>query len=272
MVLVMSIVVDTRTVFLTLLIGYFIAMALTLAYWNGSMRLPSLQVYIGAKSAQAVALFLLALRGYIPGALSILLANSMLFVVYALEICVLLHLQGMLTTRMKRLYAGLTLGGIIGFLLIYMFANQEEYRIAFVSAQLAFMFLPAYRLMIARHASLLARVMGALYLFLGIYLLIRADAAVFGYDWASYYRPGEFQLLILIVLFLVVVVSHTGFVLLFKEQANRELVRLANQDDLTGALNRRTFAILTARVRRYLGADDLLVRYGGDEFGILLPG
>jgi len=312
----MSIVLDARTVFVTLLIGYLIALLLTLAYWNGSMRLATLKVYVGAKSLQALALFLTVQRGHVPDVLSIWLANSMLFVVYTLEICVLLSLQNLLTTRMKQLYAVLASGSIAGFLYIFLFNNQEEIRISFASALLAILFLPAYRLIAVRGASPLTRAMGALYLGVGVWMLVRASAALLGYDWASFYRPSEFQLPTLLILFLIIVFGHLGIVLLMKEQSHRELVRLANQDDLTGALNRRTFAIrahrqlvryakkrqpvsyllfdvdrfktindtyghyvgdqvlqhLASRIRQHLGADDMLVRYGGDEFGILLLG
>ncbi|WP_174812924.1 GGDEF domain-containing protein [Paenibacillus cellulosilyticus] len=312
----MSIVMDARTVFATLLVGYLIALVLTLAFWNGSMKLVTLRVYLGAKGMQAAALFLLALRGSIPGILSILLANSVLFIVYTLEICVLLHLQKILTMRMRRQYVFLALGSIVGFLFIYLFNNHEESRIAYASLLLAIIFLPAYRLVVARKASVLARIMGALYLSVGVWMLVRASAAALNYDWASYYRPNEYQLPGLLMSFLVIVVGHTGVVLLVKEQSTKELIRLANQDDLTGALNRRTFSIraerqlarcakmrkplsyllfdvdrfktindtyghyvgdqvlqhLASRVRQHLGTEDMLVRYGGDEFGILLPG
>ncbi|GMK37784.1 GGDEF domain-containing protein [Paenibacillus sp. CCS19] len=312
----MSIVLDARTVFATLLIGYLIALVLTLAYWNGSLKLATLKVYIGAKSMQAIALYFAALRGHIPDVLSVLLANSMLFIVYTLEICVLLSLQRILTVRMKWLYVILTLASIAGFLFIYFFNNQEETRIAFASVLLAIIFLPAYRLIVVRGASPLARVMGTLYLCVGIWMLIRSGGAVLGHNWASFYQQSDVQLPMLLVLFLIIVVGHTGIVLLMKEQSHRELVRLANQDDLTGALNRRTFAIraerqlaryakkrqplsymlfdvdrfkiindtyghyvgdqvlqhLASRVRQHLGTQDMLVRYGGDEFGILLPG
>ncbi|MBD3921939.1 GGDEF domain-containing protein [Paenibacillus sp. PR3] len=312
----MSISLDAQTVFATLLIGYLIALVLTLAYWNDSMRLVTVRVYIGAKSMQAVALFLVSMRGYMPETVSILLGNSILFVVYALEICALLHLQRVLTKRMKWLYAFITAGSIAGFSLIYLLHNREEFRIAFASVLLAVIFLPSYRLLLARGASPLARVMGALYFGVAIWMLVRAGAAVLGYKWASFYTPSEYQLPTLLVLFLIIVVGHTGVVLLMKEQSHRELVILANQDDLTGALNRRTFAIqaerqlvryaklhkpmsyllfdvdrfktindtyghyvgdqvlqhLASRVRHHLDKDDMLVRYGGDEFGILLPG
>lgn len=316
MVLIMSITLDARAVYTTLLIGYLIALAVTMAYWHGSMKFETIKVYAGAKSLQVVGLFLLSMRDSIPSVLSVLIANCILCIVYTLEICVLFNLQHMLTARMKWLYRSIALGGVTGFLLIYAFSDGDEWQTAFSCIMTAITFIPAYRVVAARSATMLARVMGTLYLLVCVWLIVRAGGAALGQAWASFYKPSEYQLPSLLFLFLMIVMGHIGIVLLVKEQLQRELVELANQDDLTGALNRRAFTILAerqlklcartrkpisyllfdvdrfkiindtyghyvgdqvlrhlaTRIRRHLGTEDMFVRYGGDEFGILLPG
>lgn len=119
----------------------------------------------------------------------------------------------------------------------------------------------------------------------------------------------------LLVLFAACIVATFGFIVLHKESAEAEAVRLATMDPLTGAYNRRTFHEIAERelsrvrrggqplsivlididhfrqvnerhghrvgdtalqrvaelIRSALRKEDMLVRFGGEEFLVLLP-
>jgi len=128
-------------------------------------------------------------------------------------------------------------------------------------------------------------------------------------------NPGGFQSLLFVAAVAAALLGTFGFVLLQKERAEGEAVRMATMDPLTGAYNRRTFHEIAERemararragqplsiimvdldhfrpvneahgnrvgdemlqrvadlIRSALRKEDLLVRYGGEEFLVLLP-
>ncbi len=129
-------------------------------------------------------------------------------------------------------------------------------------------------------------------------------------------NPGPFQsALFVIAAAVAAMVSTFGFMMLHKERADREAVRMATMDPLTGAYNRRTFHEIAEReisrarragqplsiiivdidhfrpvneqhgnragdevlrqvadlIRSALRKEDVLVRYGGEEFLVMLP-
>jgi len=128
-------------------------------------------------------------------------------------------------------------------------------------------------------------------------------------------NPGPFQSALFIVAACAALVSSLGFMLLHKERAEGEAVRMATMDPLTGAYNRRTFHEIAERemsralragqplsiimvdidhfrpmneahgnragdemlqkvadlIRSALRKEDMLVRYGGEEFLVMLP-
>jgi diguanylate cyclase (GGDEF)-like protein len=131
----------------------------------------------------------------------------------------------------------------------------------------------------------------------------------------AFINPTAFQSAIFVVAAGAAIVSTFGFVMLHKERADGEALRMATMDPLTGAYNRRTFHEIAERelsrarragqplsiivldidnfrpvnesygnrtgdevlqkiadiVRLALRKEDMLVRYGGEEFLVMLP-
>lgn len=131
----------------------------------------------------------------------------------------------------------------------------------------------------------------------------------------SFVQPNAFQSALFIAACAAALASTFGFMLLHKERAEGEAVRMATMDPLTGAFNRRTFHDIAEReiararragqplsiilvdidhfrpindrhghragdvvlqkmadvIRGALRKEDMLVRYGGEEFLVLLP-
>jgi diguanylate cyclase (GGDEF)-like protein len=154
----------------------------------------------------------------------------------------ILKLLNVLTKRMKITIFLMAFIDIIVFHLAILFFNTESNRIAIASFGTAMlMILPVYHLVYKGQSSRLRRIMGMFYLFLTLALCGRGVVTLFSSHTWSFFTPGLFQTLSFLGLYLVMLIGNTGFILILKEQADQELIRLASFDDLTGALNRRVF-------------------------------
>ncbi|WP_198158793.1 GGDEF domain-containing protein [Robertmurraya korlensis] len=173
---------------------------------------------------------------------TISISNTLLFLGTSFEMIALLKLMNVFSKKLKTVYSIMTISNLVAFHLAILFFNTESNRIAIASFGTAMlMLLPVYHLVYRRETSRLRRIMGLFYLFLALALFGRGIVTLFSsYSW-SFFNPGYFQTLSFIGLYLVMLIGNTGFILILKEQADEELIRLASYDDLTGALNRRVF-------------------------------
>ncbi|MGC5325022.1 GGDEF domain-containing protein [Brevibacillus sp. SYSU BS000544] len=238
----MDLLLDMKTIFITLVVGHLFTVILISAYWRHHQKDTTINTFFIAKCVQAIAWFFLTLRNGIPDVLTISIANSLLFIGASLEIIAVLMLQHAFTVRLKKVYILLTICNIVGFHLILFFYNFESVRIAFASVGVAVLvIIPAWRMVREKTASMLMKIIGYLYLFVIVSLFGRAVVALFLNQSMGLFTPGIYQTLSFLALYLVMMQGNTGFVLLLKEQVDQELLRLASYDDLTGTLNRRTF-------------------------------
>lgn len=313
----MNLFLDTKVIILLLGIGYLFTFILIIAYGHKHTKNLTVNTFFLAKCTQTIAWFCMILRGGIHDFLSISFANSLLFIGSSLEIIALLSLQYALRPKTKMIYLVLTLLSIIGFQLIFLFNNKENIRIAYYSLVTAVIYIPVYRMVMGKALTLLMRIIGSIYLLVIVATLVRGVTALLAPTVStSFYTPGAYQLISLLSIYIFTNLGSIGFILLMKEKADHELIRLASYDDLTGTLNRRTFTEnakqylvnyakrrqslsyllfdidnfksindtyghhigdqvlqdLTMQIKQHLDKDDLFGRYGGDEFGILLPG
>ncbi len=143
----------------------------------------------------------------------------------------------------------------------------------------------------------------------GVAVMLAVDPMI------AFVAPGTFQSALFVAAAAAAIVSGFAFLLLHKERAEGEALRMATTDPLTGAYNRRTFHEIAERelsrirragqplsiiildidhfrpvnenygvrvgdevlqkiadiVRLALRKEDMLVRYGGEEFLVMLP-
>ncbi|GGA33170.1 GGDEF domain-containing protein [Paenibacillus physcomitrellae] len=239
----MNIALDMKTVFTLVVLGHLCTMILISAYRRHFAQDSAIYLFSMSKWLQAAVWGLSVFRFTLPGILGIALPNLILFIAAGLELSAVLKVIGGMDLRVKR-YMILLMGvSLFGYLLIFFVYNTEWLRICFSSLMLSlFMAYPVYRLAGDKQASALKKTLSVMYGILCITLLVRAVLAVKMVDQMSLYSEANlYQLASYFSIFFMMLVGNIGFILLSKEQADERLLQLASYDDLTGALNRRTF-------------------------------
>ncbi|HWL23762.1 MAG TPA: GGDEF domain-containing protein [Ureibacillus sp.] len=238
----MDLLLDTKTILITLVIGHLFTVVLISSYWRSHFRDRTFNTFFLAKCIQALAWFLSGFRGALPDLFTIPFANSLQIIGTALESIALLKLVNGYVGLYKKFYISLTITFIVIFHMIYIFYNVETIRIFCSSITTAIIaILPAYHLVRGKSSTLLMKLMGFLYYLVGISFLIRGIFAISSKQEMGLFTPGFIQTLSLLSIYLIMIVGNIGFILILKERADAELVHMAYYDDLTQALNRRTF-------------------------------
>ncbi|WP_042356819.1 hypothetical protein [Bacillus rubiinfantis] len=198
----MNLLLDMKTIVLTLVVGHLFTILLISSYWRNHSRDSTLNTFFLAKCIQGAAWFLLALRNGISDIFTISVANSLLFIGSALEAIALLKLIDSFQSKTKKFNIGLIIAYLVGFHLLLYFYNYEPARIAFASFSTAVLcFLPAYRLMIGKHSTLLTKIMGILYFLVTISFFARGIAAITSNEEMSLFTPGFIQTISFLSLF-----------------------------------------------------------------------
>ena len=266
-------------------------------------------------AVQSLAFALLAGRGALPDALSIVVANALLAVAIVFQAAAIVEFNH----RRLAVWAPYAAAGLVGALWIVLL--PMSYRVRAIAAGLVFgtgmlaivILIDQLRLVLStqtRWIMIGGFIAGAFSFY------ARAIAAWLSPEMISgLLAPSLFQSVIFIWAFAAIVVTSFGFLLMHTERAEAQSNRLAITDPLTGTLNRRIFVELAERelaicrlenasfslmmldldlfkhvndnyghqsgdavlkrfaeiVQECLRKEDLLVRYGGEEFCVLLP-
>lgn len=233
---------DMKTAFISVVLGHLFTVILISAYRYGHKKDRLINTFYASKWLEVIGWGLVIFRGSIPDYISLGLVNSILFVGIAAETIALSMVQYAYNRQVKRRYIAFTLFSIIGFNLLVFLDSTEDARIAFASFCTGMLLVyPVYRMITGSYTSKLKRLMGYLYVIVVIGLFGRALLTLFTDQSMGFFTPSVYQALSFLSLYLIMILENTGFILLYKEQADERLIRMAAYDDLTATLNRRTF-------------------------------
>ncbi len=233
---------DMKTVYILLSLGHLFAMMFITAYRYKQPKDVSYPIFYAAKGCQAITWALLAVPGSGVPMVVLATANLVFLLGVGLETLALMRIVDGPSPGTGRYYGWLIAGSMTAYLLVVLLQNTEPLRISVVSLAVALCLLPpVFRMVGFGERSALRVLMGYLYLVVAGGLLIRAGVTLFSVLPVTMNKPGTYQALSFLSLYLIMTLGNTGFVLISKEKADREMYKLASYDDLTGALNRRSF-------------------------------
>ncbi|AET67899.1 diguanylate cyclase (GGDEF) domain-containing protein [Desulfosporosinus orientis DSM 765] len=307
---------DLKTMFMVLALGNFCTIILMIAYNNFQGKNNSTKYYIAGKFLLMIAWVLFAMRGVASDLISIIIANSLLFVGVSLNAIAFILLKGFLIRSVKQLYLVFIVISILIFNIVS-FLGNENIRVAVGFIIPALIIIPIYvSFLTDKKASRLQILIAVIHMLASVPLFLRAYVSLSSPYVIQLYTPNVFTTWSFLSLFVSLIIGSTGFVLLAKQQDDEELIKFARFDFLTNIYNRRTFFLFAQKsialcvrktmpvslilididnfkkvndlyghhigdevlkdfaseTQRILRQNDLLCRYGGEEFTILLPG
>lgn len=226
---------------LLLWVGNLIAVALIAAYDRRSQEQEfPINIFLYARLAQAFGWFLFWLRNLIPDIYSVLLANGLVFTGMGLEALAIESINQ--KTRFRKSSYALTIPLIIIIdLAIYPFDSQNLRNGLGSLVPLACFIFPAILLTFEKGASPLQRLVGSFYLIYCASTAYRSVAAFTSSTTFTILTSNKAQTLAFLALFAFTMFGAIGYLLLFKERIDRELLLAATTDHLTNIYNRRSF-------------------------------
>lgn len=254
----MTISIDTKTIVLAIILVDIFMIILIISYRN-VLKDKSLKMFLAAKITQMATYILwgagLSLVGmadaFLLDLVALVAGNILFMVAIALEGLAILILFDAKRRKTKSAYLAMSAAFGTAYCLFYFMGAGQGTRIVLVSLFcIAFIAYPAAYLLSNKQKSYLQRIMGFLYLLVmaGFFIRVLIVAGVFG---AAPAVQEEALSWTNFGLFVMMILSGTGYFLLAKEQADIRLLERANTDSLTGVLNRRAFVEQGKRSLRY---------------------
>ena len=206
---------DIYTMLILLAFGNISSLLIFLTYRGLSSNKRVYVQFMAGKLLQALAWALLSTRGQTSDLWSAYLANTILFLGFALECIAFINLK----TTSAKVEGTWILLAVAGSLSYYLLADSPSLKVAWASLASSIMYLPTAILIIrVRNSTLLYRVMGFVLGTFSVLLLFRA--------WYGFTIPENFfllssnniQTLAFLPLFFMLLGGSTGFLLLLKEQ------------------------------------------------------
>lgn len=235
--------IDIKTIILAIIIGNFFTVLLITSYnRQRESKTPSIELFIAAKWVQLSGWVFLILRNTVPDFFSIYIGNILTLAGGIIEMIAILYLLEIYNKKIKMSYILIMISFLISITFLYAAGVRDNYRIANISFFVTFMtIIPTYKLL--RSKNPLHLMMGTMYGVTTLTLIIRAVYALTANTSLMLFTSNWIQTWSFLSLFLIMILGSNGFVLLAKEKADKELILLASNDDLTHILNRRTFIL-----------------------------
>ena len=256
---------DVKTTLMLIAIANAIVLLLLLFHDRERNKTQSLMIFILGLACMVAGYLLLYMRGDIPFWLSGCVGNIIIYIGYALEMaafCILCKASDKFIWSFSFIAAL----GAIAFLTMYAIPldilPQSRY-VILSSIVLACMFvLGGIMLLFSGWRECLRCAIGAIFVVLRIAFLVRAWSAHL-VSFTLLASAGS-QTTTFLLLFISTIVSSIGFMVLAKEETDKELIIAATTDALTGALNRRSFfnksnETLSFAARRGLAASIIML-------------
>lgn len=217
---------DIHTFIILLAAGNLASIIILPAYRSGLSSVKAYRDFTAAKILQAAAWIMLGMRGDIAEILSVYAGNTMLLAGFCFEVMAITAVDGPDKKR-ERLLAALTAAGIFFFCI---FASTPNIRVVLATSATIPVFLTAavYFLVILEK-TFLRITTGLFYVVFCIILIFRVIVAFTADSSFGLTSPAVIQTLSFMPLYVLIFVSGTGFLLIFREKSDRLLRESENK-------------------------------------------
>lgn len=243
-ILIRFIQIDTRTAISILSLGNFALTTLILGYYisHRDIRLNKQLCEFGcAKFIQALAWFCSFLVYELPIWLVGILGNNLLFIGMYLEAIIMLSMVNQEKGKVRKILNAILIVTIFSFDYAVLIGAKSSIRVTLSSLGVfLILIIPTVLYIINKRTSTFKRAIGIIYILFLSTLPFRAFVSLKNPN-MNLFTNNLIQNVNFLSLILMLVVGGAGFLLLFKEEADLEIRKLATLDPLTLIPNRRYF-------------------------------
>ncbi len=232
--------IDTRTLMIAVAIGNLALALLLAAVARGNSLAYAGRLWGIAKLGEGAGFLLIGLRDHIPDTLSIPVANAILITGFVFELAATWELLRI--PHWRRLVLPLSVIGIVGFCGAYQLGYGVTVRAIILGSSVTVCYGLTSGAFFYRwkSVSIIGKLLGVADLVGASIAISRTTGIGAGQDPSPFSNAPQHGLTFLLLYFYMVLHGF-GFLLLTKEEADRETLRLATLDPLTETLNRRSF-------------------------------
>jgi len=233
--------VNVSTLLVVLILGHVATGILLFSYTLRLYKSKAVNIFLLSKLVQTVAWITFALRSTNSSMSIMILGNALLLAGLAMELSAFLMMKGRFAKARKTI-AALLAASVLVFVAVVALDTSQSTRIAVASLVCAvLMVYPVWMLFTDKGASFLQKVIAEFYSGVILILILRAINAFDGNLDMCLSSANPFNVAMFLMLYLVMLVGSTGFILLDKEKVDHETLRAASVDGFTDIANRETF-------------------------------